>query len=267
MGPPQNIISILLDLMLFFFAPVPPSAALIPGPPPPLKTPGALSAGLAWDGTKFWASDFVLGKIYRQNDAGDGWKKWLDWPGNPGPLAWQDGVGLWVVDEGAKELVLLTTDSATPLRTTVPIPPAALREFHAITGLAWDGRTLWLATGCGLCSSFFRVHPSTGKVLQSIFPNCEPRGLAFLPGESPSAGTLWTVAYSGPKKSALLSSRNVAIRQGVVSSAQTLFAFSVDDEIVPPQDPIAILTRTDEIWVVDRDSGRISRYEPRSLSP
>ena len=267
MGPPQNVLSILLDILLMFLAPTAPHAALIPGQPPPLATPGAHSFGLTWDGNRFWASDYVLGKIFRQSEDGSSWEEWLDWPGGPGPLAWQDGVGLWVVDESAGELVRLTTDTDTPSRFTIPIPPAALREIPSITGLTWDGYALWLATGCGLCSGFYRIHPSNGKVLQSDFPNCEPRGLSFLPEPLSSEGALWTVAYSGPRKDALLSRRGVRVGSGSVTSAQKFSAFGTDVGILPPPDPIAIVTRTDEIWVVDRKSRQISRYEALSLPP
>jgi hypothetical protein len=226
--------------------------------------------GLVWDGNRFWASDYDDGKIYRGNAAGDDWEEWLDWPGSPGPLAWQENAGLWVVDEASGKLVRLVPDpeSVTLIKdTTIAIPPVALREVPSITGLTWDGDALWLATGCGLCSGFYQINPSTGQVLQSFFPSCEPRGLAFSSGRWPIRGELWTVAYSGPKKDALLSKRKVASDPGSVSSPQSFSAFGSGAFISPPRDPIAIAIRNGEIWVVDGEFDQISQYDPRPLVP
>jgi hypothetical protein len=232
-----------------------------------IKAPGSNTVGLVWGGGRLWASDQEKNEIsYFENGV---WVPYLAWD-EPGPLAWEeetgpmveDGNGLWVVDEAAEEIVRLNVSSDPPTRTAIPIPPTALRKHPSITGLAWIGGELWLATGCGLCSTIYRLDANTGEVLQSFFPSCVPRGFAFY------HGGLWTVAYSGPRKRPLMSRREVTDDPSDVSSSQDFYIFgSVRGAIPsdPPVDPTAIAIVNGQYWIVDREFDRISRYDPRPM--
>ncbi|MCP4897131.1 MAG: hypothetical protein GY906_09180 [bacterium] len=223
----------------------------------PTQSPGTNTAGLVWDGTKFWASDRQTETLYFY-DANGVWQAAMTWNGSPGPLAW-DGEQLWVVDESAKLLVRVKIDDAGPTRTAeIQIPAAALREVLSITGLTWDGNTLWLSTACGLCSNVYRIDPTTGDVLQSFFPRCAPRGLAY------RYGSLWTTAYSGPDKTALLSEFDITNPPSSVSTSQQFQRFCSNDSC-EPEDPTAIAINNDGFWVVDRATGEIWKVDPRGI--
>jgi hypothetical protein len=270
MGPPNRCYRIAPVLVLGWLASALAPPTPIPSPITLFAAPGQNIVGLVWvekagEQGRFWASDRDTGNIYHQNDDYDNWEVWQTWPTIPGPLAW-DGEGLWVVDESAEQIVRLEMRTDPPTRSAVPIPAAALREVPSITGLTWDGEALWLATGCGLCSKIFRLDPEDGTVLQSFFPSCEPRGIAFSHAHPDLPRTLWTVAYNGPHKPALLSSRVITGDPTSASSSQTFSAFGTDTGVNPPRDPIAIAIRDGGIWVVDRHFDMIYLYDPRPLS-
>jgi len=246
-------------LLLAWFQPVAAQSEPFDAPP------GANIVGLVWIEDRFWVSDLATNNIYRRADDGS-WEVWQTWPNRPGPLAW-DGTGLWVVDELAGQIIRVDTEVDSVTRTAVfDIPEIAIREVPSITGLTWDGDTLWLATGCGLCSTFLQIDSSTGDVLQSFFPVCEPRGLAYSHEHPDLPRRLWTVAYNGPNKPALLSSRKITADPGFVSSSQTFSGFGSVSGSVPPEEPTAIAIH-EGIWVVDRDNGKISKYDPSAIPP
>ena len=243
-----------------------PTATLTPIPiPPPVELdgePGRTTVGLASDGEHLWASDPETKTIYR-HIGGDTWEVKITWDDRqPGPLAWGDS-GLWVVDISNHVIVRFDFDSdserLSELRT-IPIPRAALREVPSITGLTWDGRALWLSTGCGLCSAFFRIDPGEGEVNQAFFPGCEPRGLAF----DLDFGYLWTIAYSGPYKPALLSMRKISGSPDAVPPSQKFRNFGLG--ATPPVDPTVIVFH-DGLRVLDRKDGKFVRYDPSSVDP
>ena len=218
-------------------------------PTNPNCTPGANTVGLAWDGATFWASnrEGEESGIYRFDEAARAWERQLRWQGGHlGPIAWSDR-GLWVVDEERKMIFLVDLISRKPI-SQIAIPPAALHQPPAITGLTWDGSSVWLVTGCGLCSSYYRLDPTSGDILARFFPRCYPRGLAF------DGDFLWTVGYNLPGRPPRLSRRRLDDRNpATVLSSQRLLRFiSVGGEPFP-QDPTALAVRGDgSLWVVDR---------------
>jgi hypothetical protein len=176
-------------------------------------------------------------------------------------LAW-GGAGLWVVDESRREIVRYEFDpDSERLKDpeTIAIPRAAIREVPSVTGLTWDGGSLWLSTACGLCSTFFRIEPNEGKVIQAFFPSCEPRGLAY----GSYLDSLWTIAYSGPYKPALLSRRDISSDPDAAPPPQVFYDFGVGT--TPPVDPTVIVDH-DGLRVLDRKDGKLTRYDPSPVA-
>ena len=209
-------------------------------PSKPFSTPGPSPVGLAWDGHYFWVSDSQTRRIYRLDPTTGEWDPGLDWRGRlVGPITW-DGKGIWVVDEGRGVIESIDPTSPEAARSSVPIPPAALWRPRAITGLVWDGRTLWLCTEGGLCASYYRIDVTSGRVLQSFFPRCEPRGLAF------DGSYLWTIGYNGPRRPPRMSRRLLTDDPlSVLTSLSFLW-------LVPAHDPTALALANGRFWVVDR---------------
>ena len=221
--------------------------------------PGTNTVGLVWyEIASVWiAGDRDANMIYYAAHMGDTWFEFPGWRGKPGSLTLADS-GLWVVKEEEGVLVRLDLTTSPPAQTTVPIPPEAIREFHAITGLAWDGSTIWIATGCGLCSQVIQYSVDRREVLQSFFPKCEPRGLIYRPKNGNVKAKLTTVAYSGPYLSAYFSSWALTGHPATADSFQEFNTFG--RRVTPPKDPTAIGFRNGKIWVVDRETGTISQY-------
>ncbi len=205
---------------------------------------------MATDGTRLWCSDRSKGKVYLYTDKGwgslPGWQK-----SAPGPITW-DGEKLWVVVEESKQIVAVDGDLGERI-ATAPIPPAALHEVPSITGLTWDGRTLWLATGCGLCSSLYRVNVETGKTLQRFFPSCEPRGLLF------ADSLLVTIGYNGPKLPDRLMVRRLGKSPKTVITHLALYDIKGLEE---GSDPTALLLYRGRLVIADRKEGKIAPVQP-----
>jgi hypothetical protein len=243
---------------------------IVPPPKGPFRfsVPGKNTVGLAWDGSKFWAAELGENRglvHYCSNPAQSKWVPALSFVGaHLGPIAWGDR-GLWVVDEEERKISLF---DPTPLFGPAPQPPRVIRQIElprdarrqppATTGLTWDGSTLWLCTGCGLCSSFYRIHPVTGQVLESFFPNCEPRGLAY--GVANGRRYLWTIGYNGPSLAPRLSRRQLTEDRVSVLTSRRLFEFVAEVDIAVPRDPTAVIVFREWLLVVDRSNGAISPF-------
>ena len=233
-----------------------PTPTPCPDPQKPFDPPDQNTVGLAWGDSRFWAADRGAEEswiyYYCRDCTSSKWRKVFQWKdGRLGPIAWGGG-GLWVVDEQRGKLFFLDLMPVPPrLTREVTIPPTALRKPPAITGLAWDGSSLWLVTGCGLCSSFYRIDPTGGRLLQSFFPKCEPRGLAF-DGEF-----LWTVGYNGDRWPPRLDRRRVTQEPWSAVSSHTLLKFVPAAGGPFPRDPTALAARGNSLWAVDRATGVI----------
>jgi hypothetical protein len=233
-----------------------------PCPPEnPRCTPGSNTIGLAWDGSAFWASDRTAtdSGIYRRDPDTGVWERQFMWTGPYlGPIT-LDGSALWVVDESLGAIFRIDMTSGRTLGR-VAIPPTALWKPPAVTGVTWDGKALWLATACGLCSSFYRIDPNTSEVLQSLFPKCEPRGLAF------DGAFLWTIGSNGPTKPPRLSRRRPALDPASIVSSHRLLNFTPVGGGPFPSDPTALAVphvsagdaeHGANLFVVDRATGII----------
>lgn len=227
-----------------------------------IKKPAPETTGLVLLGDQFVA-------CYRHNKYAiialrvkDGsWQKIAQFVGIPGPLAW-DGEHLWVVDSSSKVIARYDEIATQPTRAeSIPIPPAAIRTPPAISGMTWDGKALWLATDCGLCSGVFRIRPKDGKVLEAFFPKCMPRGLAYRPGSTKGSGELVMAAYIGQNEDSLLSTRAVQGNGQVMPDTLHFRRFrTIGTGTQTPRDPTSIAIQDKYAWVVDRQADSILAY-------
>jgi hypothetical protein len=210
-----------------------------------LPLPGRNTVGLAWDGKAFWASvrDPLSGGLYRLQD-----KRWTKetrfGSTRPGPIAWAKS-GLWVVEEHAQTITSYKPKTWTVTRR-VPIPSGALRSYLSIAGVAWDGTHLWICQAGGLCAALVQM-ALDGTVLNTVFPLCEPRGLAF---DAPTRA-LWAVAYNGPRHPQWLSRWKLgADLKSALGGPEFLQRFVASE-------PTAVTVAEGRAYVVDRASERI----------
>lgn len=183
-------------------------------------------SGLVSDGRIFWIADPGRQGIWQVTPPGTSKGplsvEHAHLPFRPGPLAldtknqtlWvvdgtreppRDPDAVWHGDAGDRRIVaiplsLLTSTSPSQDRLAeIPVPREA--RNRPITGLAWDGRKLWLCTAGGLCACVLQVDQlEGGKVLASFFPRCEPLSLAI----DQANNQIWLIAERGPGHSYLL---------------------------------------------------------------
>lgn len=193
-------------------------------------------SGLVSDGRTFWIADPGRQGIWRVTLPGSSEEplsvERAHLPFRPGPLAldttnktlWvvdgtreppRDPGAVWHRDAGDRRIVaiplslLTSTSPAQDSLAEIPVPRET--RNRPITGLAWDGETLWLCTAGGLCACVLQVDQSAGgKVLASFFPRCEPLSLAI----DRANNQMWLIAERGPGYSYLL------LRRALMSPAE-----------------------------------------------
>jgi hypothetical protein len=149
-------------------------------------------AGVSGDSVTFWILDGKARAILHRG---------AESPGIPSEIHLRllkprgvayDGKNLWVSDSDTRRLYLI--DAATGgERYSIPAMTPLDKGKGQVTDVSWDGRYLWTAAAAGFASSFNQIDPYTGRVLRSIYANCDPRGLAV------HDGRLWSLCYNGPK--------------------------------------------------------------------
>lgn len=246
------------------------------------RPPSKDTVGLAWDarGYRFWASvrgvaeegantkvrPGTSGIYYLDYKPGQVVGEWVRWSppalqdrwrtSRLGSIAW-DGDALWVVDETRRVISRVETDQGL-VRTEIQVPEVVTRPWPTVTGLSWDGKTLWLTSKGGLCACLLRLDPDCGTrgethrrekcVLRHIFPRCEPRGLAYQRVEKDGSEYLWTIAYNGPGRAPRLSRRRIdEKRTTVLTTLEFLW-------LLPEGEPTAMTFAMDRLWVLDRQA-------------
>lgn len=219
-----------------------------------VPSPGPRPMGLAWDGTNLWVVDGETRLLQRVNPTtGETVRTFEIEIGQPGDVTW-DGKNLWVLDEA--EGMILRLDPRTGKRTgAIAAPKRTVEGPWSITGLAWDGKFLWVAISAGWGSSLNRIDPESGEVVMSFFPQCDPRGLAS------DGKHLWTIAYNGEKQPPKLDRRLLADEVGKMAQSQELlFDLKV-------KDPTSLTYAEGRLWVADRAEKRIVRIAAQPEAP
>jgi hypothetical protein len=102
-----------------------------------------------------------------------------------------DGSRIWVADRERMQIDRIDAETGQ-VTGSIPLAVPEDKGFGALTGMTWDGQFLWTAISAGFSSSLNRVDPESGNILQSVFAECDPRGIAS-DGE-----TMWALCYNGP---------------------------------------------------------------------
>jgi hypothetical protein len=59
---------------------------------------------------------------------------------------------------------------------TIPLRWLHEKGFRTVEALAWDGTVLWTAIAAGFSSTFNQVDADTGRIIRSVFADCNPAG-------------------------------------------------------------------------------------------
>ncbi|MGA2325013.1 MAG: PQQ-binding-like beta-propeller repeat protein [Bryobacteraceae bacterium] len=165
----------------------------------------------------------------------------------PRALAW-DGKTLWCAGDDitkvqqvdpAEGKVLRTIEVAKP-RTTSPI---------SVEALAWDGKYLWVAYAAGWSSQLVRVDVASGRIVQSMFADGLPRGLAS------DGKSLWMATYNGGKAPSLLARWTILPDATKMSLTRTFVAR------LPGKDPVGLAWDSGAFWYADRELKVIQKVQ------
>lgn len=218
--------------------------------------------GLAWDGNRFWLiggfggdEDFLIG-IDPQN----GNLVRVELPGSdfkdPSVLAWQESDGtFWVADDRTRLISKLEINQASSSVNVISAfeGPDQDRSTLGISGIEWDGRQdregLWVCTSLGLCTTIRKLdvrEDNRRRVMTSLYPVCDPRGLAIL-GES-----LWTVAYGRTTYASKLLNFDISN-----TDWQSIKASRDLRSVVAGRAPVGLSRRAGTLWVLDQEEKAI----------
>ncbi|MDZ7260608.1 MAG: dockerin type I domain-containing protein [candidate division KSB1 bacterium] len=131
-------------------------------------TPATSPAGLTWDGSYLWHSDYGTDKIYKLTTTGSVVSSFSAPDGSPDDLAW-DGSYLWNADWSTDRIYKLTTSGSTVSSFTTP--------GAGPDGLTWDGSYLWNSDFGTL--KIYKLTTTGTQVSSFSAPGPGPGGLAW----------------------------------------------------------------------------------------
>lgn len=209
---------------------------------------------LAWDGNRFWALDGERRELVGVDpETGKEVRRLPAAAAQPKSITFGGGY-LWLADEEPLQLRaidLATGEVVRSLRMQVP----AEKGFKSIEGIAWDtGRgMIWAAYAAGFSSTLNRIDPQTGRIVQSVFADCNPRGVA-------ADGTnLYTICYNGPDLPAKID------RRRVLGSERDMLGSRVFLGDIEGKDPKGLLFDGTTLWYADGATKRMHRLSPAGL--
>lgn len=164
---------------------------------------------------------------------------------SPKGLAW-DGKHFWCADNKTKMVHQINPSNGEIVRS-LEVPIYGKKESAVLEAVAWDGKYLWVAYSAGWSSRIHRMDVNTGEVIQSMFANCHPRGLAT------DGKYLWVVSYNQGKYPGVVSRRTIMDDPDKMNLSR-VFLFRT-----PGKEPTGITFDVEYLWVADKDMKLLQR--------
>jgi hypothetical protein len=180
-----------------------------------ISIPAQAPVGIVAQGGRMWVVDAGTGEVLELNPkTGELIRKLKTNLRQPKGLAF-DGKRLWVADQETRQLVAFDVAGGKQVKAVALRWPEE-RGFKSIEALAWDGQTVWTAISAGFSSTFNQVDTETGKIVRSLFADCDPRGMAF------SGNQLFSLCFNGEKNPASIDRRQMSEREVDTTSSRRL---------------------------------------------
>jgi hypothetical protein len=222
--------------------------------PAPLAIPAQRPAGLAGGGDRLWVTDAGTAEILEISPAsGEVIRRFPTALREPKGLVF-DGTLLWVADQATRRLHAFDPDAGTPVRD-IPLRVPPEKGYRTVEALAWDGASLWTAISAGFSSSINQIDPRDGRILRSLFADCDPRGIAVV-GEA-----LYSLCFNGPRHPATLDVRTLAPDEGAVNRSRRFL------RRIEPRNPSALLAEGSLLRVLDATGMRTVPRDPAVATP
>ncbi len=214
---------------------------------PSISVPAVQPRTLAWDQKNVWLVDREkkeLKRIDSRSGAAIQTHK-LDIE-DVGALTF-DGRSLWVADPGAMKIFAVNPENGERMKT-LPLRYPKEKGFQSVTGMAWDGESIWMAVAAGFSSSINQIDPDSGEIRRSIFAECEPRGIDIVDN------TLFTICYNGKNLPAKIDRRRILDKNHQIQGSRE---FIMDLEVT---DPGALVHDGRHFRVLDRETNQIVEF-------
>jgi len=162
-------------------------------------------------------------------------------------LAW-DGEYFWCADNKTKTVHQINSSTGQTIRT-LKVPIYGKRESVALEAVASDRKYLWVAIGAGWSSQIFKMNANTGEVVQYMYANCYPRGLAT------DGKHLWVVSYNQGKYTGVISRRTIMDDSKKMNLSRVFLCRTQGKE------PTGIVFDGQYLWVSDKEIKSLQKIE------
>jgi hypothetical protein len=213
-----------------------------------ISIPARRPQGLAAGGGRLWTADAETGEILElAPKSGNVVRRIPTGLRQIQGLAF-DGASLRVADLATREI--LGFDPASGQRLgSLPVEAPREKGYRSIEALAADGGQLWTAIAAGFSSSFNQIDDA-GKILRSLFADCDPRGLAV------EGGHLWSLCYNGEKNPPTLDRRDLQPEEVGFQRSRSLL------RRLEGRNPRGLAYDGVSLWYLDAVAKRAYRYTP-----
>ena len=203
-----------------------------------IRIPAQTPAGIAAIGGRMWVTDSGTREVLEVNPStGDLIGKFKIELRQPKGLAF-DGQRLWVSDQATRQIVAYGVADGRPIKA-IPVRWVEEKGFKTIEGLGWDGKVLWTAIAAGFSSTFNQVDADSGRIMRSVFADCDPRGLAF------HGNVIFSLCFNGDKNPATIDQREVTGGEADMVKTRRLI------QRLPAIVPAGLTYDGTKLWVLD----------------
>jgi hypothetical protein len=217
-----------------------------------IPLPGIKPQGIAWDGKHLWAVDEQTKKLYNFDSRSGAVVKSLDINlKKPKGLAF-DGRSIWIADEETRNIHAVNPESGQIMKTIkMEIPQE--KGFKSFEGITWDGKYLWTAIYAGFSSSFNQIDAESGRIIRSIFADCNPRGIAS------DGKYIWSICYNGENLPSKIDRRKILEKEHEMLRSRVFI------RDIEGRDPTGLVYDGQYLWYSDRALKRAFMIYPGSI--
>jgi hypothetical protein len=206
--------------------------------------------GIASDGKHLWMLDGKKKELSAVDPGTGGVTRTVPTALKQPKGAVYDGKQLWVGDLETKTINAIEPETGRTVKTLKMELPGEKALFE---GLAWDGKYLWAAYAAGFSSSYQQIDTESGKVVRSIFADCDPRGIAS-DGEF-----LYSICYNGPKLPAKIDQRKILDKEHEMLRSRSFI------KKLAEKDPSGLAYDGNFLWYLDRASKKAFKFSPKDV--